>query len=95
MARSFSNVKIVSSFIANEISAVVSRRGYSAASQSQGAVSNSGKVNMMLKKGTEKPSETAWVPDPVTGFYRPETQVKELDPVEMRKMLIRNKNRAK
>ncbi|KAH6813939.1 hypothetical protein C2S51_022957 [Perilla frutescens var. frutescens] len=95
MARSFSNIKTVSSFVANEISAVVSRRGYSAASQSQVVASNSGKVNVMVKKASEKSVETAWVPDPVTGFYRPETQVKELDPVELRKMHIRNKNRAK
>ncbi|XP_057782283.1 protein SENESCENCE-ASSOCIATED GENE 21, mitochondrial-like [Salvia miltiorrhiza] len=98
MARSFSNVKTVSSFIGNQISAAVTRRGYSAASQSQGLGSTSraaGAPNMMLKKGSEKAGESAWVPDPVTGCYRPESNAKEMDPVELRKMLIRSKNRAK
>ncbi|PIM98400.1 hypothetical protein CDL12_29125 [Handroanthus impetiginosus] len=94
MARSFSNAKIVSAFIANEISAVVTRRGYSAATQ--GVVSCSvrtGAPNMMLKKGSDESGKTAWVPDPVTGYYRPENQVKEIDPAELREMLIKNKNR--
>ncbi|KAL0459703.1 UNVERIFIED_CONTAM: Late embryogenesis abundant protein Lea5 [Sesamum latifolium] len=54
----------------------------------------SGAPSVMLKKASEDPSKTAWVPDPVTGYYRPENQVKELDPVEMREMLIKNKIRG-
>ncbi|XP_011079638.1 protein SENESCENCE-ASSOCIATED GENE 21, mitochondrial-like [Sesamum indicum] len=84
MARSFSNLKTLSAFIA--------RRGYAAASPSVGSSSvRSGAPNVMLKTASEDPSKTAWVPDPVTGYYRPENQVKELDPVEMREMLIKNK----
>ncbi|KAL1558380.1 protein SENESCENCE-ASSOCIATED GENE 21, mitochondrial-like [Salvia divinorum] len=99
MARSFSNAKTVSSFIGNQISASVARRGYSAASQGMGS-SGGGRVvgaapNVMLKKGSEKAGESAWVPDPVTGYYRPESKAKELDPAELRKMLIRSKNNAK
>ncbi|KAG6415287.1 hypothetical protein SASPL_122693 [Salvia splendens] len=93
MAGSFSNVKTVSSFIGNQISASLARRGYSAASQGVG--SSGGRVvgapNVMLKKG----SESAWVPDPVTGYYRPESNAKEHDPAELRKMLIRSNNKAK
>ena len=90
MARSFSNVKNVSAFIANQIS----RRGYSAASQ--GVVSGTARVGapkMMMKNGTEESGKTAWVPDPVTGHYRPENMVKEVDPVELREMLLKTKIR--
>ncbi|KAK4487308.1 hypothetical protein RD792_006084 [Penstemon davidsonii] len=94
MARSFSNAKTVSYFIANEISAVLTRRGYAVASQ--GGVSStvrSGAPNMILKKGSEETTKTPWVPDPVTGYYRPENQVKEIDAAELREMLIKNKTR--
>ncbi|KAL1542633.1 protein SENESCENCE-ASSOCIATED GENE 21, mitochondrial-like [Salvia divinorum] len=84
MARSFSSIKIVSSLI----STAVTRRGYSG---------NSGRApNLVLKKGAEKVGESAWVPDPVTGYYRPEMNAKEMDPVELREMMRRkSKNNAK
>ncbi|KAL8530997.1 hypothetical protein ACS0TY_007849 [Phlomoides rotata] len=90
MSRSFSNVKNVSAFVANEIS----RRGYSAASQPQGVVSSAVRVGapkMMLKKGTEESGDISWVPDPVTGYYRPENLAKEVDPAELREMLLKSK----
>ncbi|KAL7151162.1 hypothetical protein ABFS83_04G013100 [Erythranthe nasuta] len=92
MARSFSGAKSVSSFLANEISAALTRRGFAASTQ--GVVSGtvrSGAPNVMLKKGSEEPSKTAWVPDPVTGYYRPENQGNEMDPAELREILIKNK----
>lgn len=72
---------------------IENRRGYSAASQGVGRVV--GAPNVMLKKGSERAGESAWVPDPVTGYYRPESNAKELDPAELRKMLIRSSNKAK
>ncbi|KAI3460796.1 hypothetical protein Pfo_017459 [Paulownia fortunei] len=94
MARSFSNAKTVSAFITSRISAVVTRRGYAAASQ--GGVSNnvrSGAPNVMLKKGSEESAKISWVPDPVTGYYRPENHAKEIDAAELREMLVKNKTR--
>lgn len=72
------------------------RRGYAAASQ--GVVSSSSSVNggrnsVMLKKGGEEAKKnTSWVPDPVTGYYRPENQAKEIDAAELREMLLKHKN---
>ncbi|XP_051118683.1 protein SENESCENCE-ASSOCIATED GENE 21, mitochondrial-like [Andrographis paniculata] len=90
MARSFSNAKAVSAFVANEIS----RRGYAAASN--GVVSSSVRraaPNVMLKKGSDESGKTAWVPDPETGYYRPENAKKVAqDPVELREALIFNKS---
>lgn len=73
------------------------RRGYAAA---QGGVSKSlsgGGVasNMMLKKVVEESGKTtSWLPDPVTGYYRPENQATEIDAAELRALLLKNKIRA-
>ncbi|XP_059298054.1 protein SENESCENCE-ASSOCIATED GENE 21, mitochondrial-like isoform X2 [Lycium ferocissimum] len=86
MARYFSNSKIVSAFIVDSVSAAISRRGYAAASQ--GAV----RSNVMMKKSVEESNKTtSWVPDPVTGYYRPESHVKEVDVAELRNMLLKHK----
>ena len=96
MARSVSHAKLISAFVFDRISVVASRRGYAAASQ--GAVSSSVKgggarSNLMLKKGGEDSAKTtSWVPDPVTGYYRPENHAKEIDAAELRQMLLKHKN---
>ncbi|MCE2055898.1 protein senescence-associated gene 21, mitochondrial [Datura stramonium] len=101
MARSFSNCKVISAFVVDSVSAAIYRRGYAAASQ--GAVSGSvrgggGAVRhnvMMKKKGAEELNKTtSWVPDPVTGYYRPEGHVKEIDAAELRNMLL-NHNKSR
>ncbi|XP_009601603.1 protein SENESCENCE-ASSOCIATED GENE 21, mitochondrial-like [Nicotiana tomentosiformis] len=92
MARSFSNSKIVSAFIVDSLSAAINRRGYAAASQGavRGGVVRS---NVTMKKGVEESNKTiSWVPDPVTGYYRPESHAnKEIDAAELRKMLLKHK----
>lgn len=46
----------------------------------------------MMKKGREESTKnTSWVPDPKTGYYRPENQGKEIDAVELREMLLKRK----
>lgn len=35
-----------------------------------------------------KKEEPSWVPDPVTGYYRPEDKNREIDAVDMRKILL-------
>nr|GMD94426.1 protein SENESCENCE-ASSOCIATED GENE 21, mitochondrial-like [Ipomoea batatas] len=49
----------------------------------------------MKKAGEASRKETSWVPDPVTGYYRPENIAKEMDAAEMRAALIKNKIRRK
>lgn len=95
MARSFSNSKIISAFVSNSVSTFLRRRGYAAASQ--GAVSSVGKggvprSNVMMQKSGEESVKTSWVPDPVTGYYRPEGQGNEIDPAELRKMLLKHRS---
>ncbi|XP_073303457.1 protein SENESCENCE-ASSOCIATED GENE 21, mitochondrial-like [Primulina huaijiensis] len=80
MARSFSNVKTVSALISNKISV------YSVG----GGVSNAVR---MLKNESEEPTKISWIPDPVTGYYRPENKSQEIDAAELRRILIKDKAR--
>ncbi|XP_009596682.1 protein SENESCENCE-ASSOCIATED GENE 21, mitochondrial [Nicotiana tabacum] len=91
MARSFSNSKLISAFVVDTVSSFVSRRGYA----SSAGVRGSGVINIMMKKGGEESSKrtTSWVPDPVTGYYRPESHAKEIDAAELRQMLLKHKPR--
>ncbi|KAF5811093.1 putative Late embryogenesis abundant protein, LEA_3 subgroup [Helianthus annuus] len=85
--------RIVSSFIVDHLS-VVARRGY--ASASQGVVSETAKgsvVAMMKKGGEESKKSSAWIPDPVTGYYKPEGHGNQIDPAELREMLLKHKTR--
>ncbi|PSR94751.1 Late embryogenesis abundant protein like [Actinidia chinensis var. chinensis] len=96
MARSFSNAKILSALVADRVSLALSRRGYAAAAASQGVASGSSrgavtsKGGVMAKKGGEEAGKTSWVPDPVTGYYRPENRAKEIDVAELREILLKN-----
>nr|GMD98401.1 protein SENESCENCE-ASSOCIATED GENE 21, mitochondrial-like [Ipomoea batatas] len=89
MALSFSNAKLV----ADRVSVAVRRGGYAAAAASQGGVSGGGRSGAMKKAGEASRKETSWVPDPVTGYYRPENMAKEMDAAEMRAALLNNKIR--
>ncbi|XP_073049154.1 protein SENESCENCE-ASSOCIATED GENE 21, mitochondrial-like [Primulina eburnea] len=79
MARSFSNVKAVSALISNKISVY-----------SVGGMSNAVR---MLKNESEEPTKISWIPDPVTGYYRPENKSQEIDAAELRRILIKDKTR--
>lgn len=50
---------------------------------------------VMSKKGGEEAASksNSWVPDPVTGYYRPEGHANEVDAAELREMLLKQKTR--
>ncbi|XP_071717029.1 protein SENESCENCE-ASSOCIATED GENE 21, mitochondrial-like [Rutidosis leptorrhynchoides] len=81
--------KLISSFI------VVTRRGFASATQGSvtGSVRGSG-VAMMKKASEESKKSTPWVPDPVTGYYKPEGQTNQVDAAELRELLFKQKNSA-
>ncbi|XP_047329656.1 protein SENESCENCE-ASSOCIATED GENE 21, mitochondrial [Impatiens glandulifera] len=95
MARSIANAKVFSVLIADAIS--VSRRGYSAASSQAPAVTGSvrsGGINLIPTKGSEESLiKSPWVPDPKTGFYRPENHPEEMDAAVLREMVLKNSAR--
>ncbi|CAM8927476.1 unnamed protein product [Rhodiola kirilowii] len=89
MARSLSNVKMVATLISNQISATTNRRGFAAVSQGVEA----SRRNMMAQKPAEK--EPAWIPDPLTGYYRPENVANEIGVAELREMLVKQSKNGK
>lgn len=44
-----------------------------------------------MEQRANQEAESAWGPDPVTGYYRPSNRADEIDPVELREMLLKNK----
>ncbi|PIA61331.1 hypothetical protein AQUCO_00300701v1 [Aquilegia coerulea] len=96
MARSFSNVKLIASLVEN-VSLAINRRGFSAVATQGGgaAVRATGSTSSRMVKQTDVErtmvKEESWVPDPVTGYYRPENRGDEVDVAELREMLLNNK----
>ncbi|KAK9070056.1 hypothetical protein SSX86_010455 [Deinandra increscens subsp. villosa] len=89
MARSISSAKLLSSFVVDQIS-VASRRKYATGNVS-GSLRGSGVA--MRKNGGEEPKvSNPWVPDPVTGYYKPEDQSNQADQADRRDMLLKQKN---
>ncbi|KAG6606956.1 protein SENESCENCE-ASSOCIATED GENE 21, mitochondrial-like [Cucurbita moschata] len=82
MARSFSAVKIASALVSDGLSNTLFRRGYAAAAPQSVAA----RIGAKTVKSTEKES---WVPDPVTGYYRPENCAAEIDAADLRAMLLK------
>ncbi|KAK1316872.1 Late embryogenesis abundant protein Lea5-D [Acorus calamus] len=86
MARSLSNV-IIRSALSDGVPVMISRRGYSATTA---AMEEKKKVAAaVMRKKTE--AEISWVPDPVTGYYRPADRRGEVDAAELRRILLSRK----
>ncbi|KAK3189504.1 hypothetical protein Dsin_029065 [Dipteronia sinensis] len=97
MARSLSNAKLLVVSFSDALSLSVFRRGY-AATGAQGSVSGkggsrSGILEIRAAMKEESGASTAWAPDPLTGYYRPQNRAVEIDPVELRNMLLNPKVR--
>ena len=95
-------IKIVIQHVVNQFSFLLLsyvfwyRRGYAVASDVSSSSSMRGGMSG-IEKGVAKngsgPS-SAWAPDPVTGYYRPINHRDEIDPVELRKMLLNHKGKS-
>ncbi|CAH8388048.1 unnamed protein product [Eruca vesicaria subsp. sativa] len=87
-----SAVKSLSFAASNSLSgSIVLRRSYVATAPgfSKGA---STRVTVgKIKQKAYQEAESAWAPDPVTGYYRPSNRADEIDPPELREMLLKNK----
>lgn len=88
------NAKLISTLIVDQLY-VVARRGFATATQGSvsGSVRGSG-VAMMKKGGEDSKKSTSWVPDPVTGYYKPEGQTNQVDAADqLRELILKQKNR--
>ncbi|KAM3267457.1 hypothetical protein P3S67_032380 [Capsicum chacoense] len=95
MARYFPNSKIVCAFVVDSISAAIQSCADTRMASQVAASSNGRSSNVMMKKVVKESNKTttSWGPDPVTGYYRPESHVKEIDAAELRNMLLKHKPR--
>lgn len=87
MARSFANAKAFSAIVLEGFSNPLTRRGYAAA---RGGVVSVGNKMGPTKSGEDGAStyKVSWVPDPVTGYYKPEN-IKDTDAADLRAKLLR------
>lgn len=76
------------------------RKGYSAVSHGveTGRSGRVGSKNPTVRKPEEMAmmkeesgASSAWAPDPVTGYYRPENRAMEIGAAELREMLLNQK----
>ncbi|GKF20124.1 senescence-associated gene 21, mitochondrial-like protein [Tanacetum coccineum] len=89
------NAKLISTLIVDQLY-VVARQGFAIATQGSVSGSLKGTGVAMLKKGGEADSKksTPWVPDPVTGYYKPEGQINQVDVADqLRELILKQKNR--
>nr|XP_018687043.1 PREDICTED: late embryogenesis abundant protein Lea5-like [Musa acuminata subsp. malaccensis] len=79
-----------------------SRRGYATAAAGTTTTTGSRErlavAEQMVKRappaGAEEAAACSWVPDPATGYYRPANRMGEIDPAELREMMLsHNKSR--
>ncbi|KAI3968548.1 hypothetical protein MKX01_007858 [Papaver californicum] len=92
MAGSLSNTKLVLSALIDGISLSINRsRGItSVASQAVGSsVVRGDKVKKQSAGAVTE--ESSWVPDPVTGYYRPENHADDIDVAALRETLMNQK----
>ncbi|KAL9318879.1 hypothetical protein ACSQ67_015396 [Phaseolus vulgaris] len=96
MARSFTTVKVLSALVADGFSNTLTRRGFAAAAATRSATRGRGASisgNITPKSGEEKgrgAEKVSWVPDPVTGYYKPEN-TNEIDVADLRAMVLGKK----
>ena len=72
-----------------------SRRNYVATSP--GLLSKGGSTRVTvgkLEQRANQEAESAWAPDPVTGYYRPSNCADEIDPAELREDAFEKQSQA-
>ncbi|KAK7303775.1 hypothetical protein RJT34_14691 [Clitoria ternatea] len=101
MARSFSQAKRTLAFALHRrgyavVSDVSARSGLDRFGSRSGMVVGKVEEKGVTRNGSEAASSSSspWAPDPVTGYYRPINHTNEIDPVELRKMLLNHKVRS-
>ncbi|RDX72330.1 Late embryogenesis abundant protein Lea5, partial [Mucuna pruriens] len=72
------------------------RRGYVVASDVSVRVGlrNIGRIEEKPVTRDDSEAYSIWAPDPITGYYRPINHTPEIDPVELRQMLLNHKFRS-
>ncbi|CAL9120580.1 Late embryogenesis abundant protein [Musa troglodytarum] len=101
MARSLSSAAALAASVSHNIALSVNRRGYTAAAAAAAGVRRSVDQKTVARKVVDSTSTAAssstsassnsWVPDPVTGYYRPGNLRAQVDAAELREMSLSHK----
>ncbi|CAL9170460.1 late embryogenesis abundant protein Lea5-like [Musa acuminata AAA Group] len=102
MARALSNSNLVAA-LSDGVALLTTRRGYATAAAGTtttptGSRERLAVAEQMVKRAppaeAEEEAACSWVPDPATGYYRPANRMGEIDPAELREMMLsHNKSR--
>lgn len=60
---------------------------------SMGSMVGKAEERRLMMNISDSEASKAWAPHPLTGYYRPANHADEIDPVELRQMLLNNKVR--
>ncbi|OAY65161.1 Late embryogenesis abundant protein Lea5 [Ananas comosus] len=99
MARALSNAGVFAALYEG-VALLANRRGYSGAAAVMGAGRRGGTAEetaatfMRGRRGASADAEAdavAWLPDPVTGYYRPANRAGEMDAAGLREVLLNPK----
>lgn len=60
---------------------------------SMGSMVGKAEERRLMMNISDSEASNAWAPHPLTGYYRPANHADEIDPVELRQMLLNNKVR--
>ncbi|XP_028786866.1 late embryogenesis abundant protein Lea5-like [Neltuma alba] len=100
MARSLSQSKGIVCLVSDALSSTLHRRGYAVSASPSHVPLNGGRMGKLedtsatATNQSSSEASSAWVPDPVTGYYRPINHSPEIDPAELRLMLLNPKVRS-
>ncbi|XP_020678864.1 late embryogenesis abundant protein Lea5 [Dendrobium catenatum] len=93
MARAFLFATVCRAFICQKrrlsSAAALVTKGQGRATES--APKKNSDTKVVVASDVQNPSTTAWMPDPVTGYYGPANRQKEIDAAEMRGRLFSRK----
>ncbi|KAJ4722152.1 Late embryogenesis abundant protein Lea5 [Melia azedarach] len=99
MARSLSNAKLLVASVADGLSISLGR-GYAAAAEasfarggSRTGIMEKTEIRAAAMKEEAGASSSAWALDPIKGYYKPQNCAVEIDPAELRQMLLNHKVR--
>ncbi|CAH8317146.1 unnamed protein product [Eruca vesicaria subsp. sativa] len=92
-ARSLSGaVKSLCSIASGNLSgSIVVRRSFAATAPGLGKGGSTRVTVGKMELKANQEAESSWAPDPITGCYRPSNRADEIDPVELREMLLKTK----
>ncbi|XP_010931673.1 late embryogenesis abundant protein Lea5-D [Elaeis guineensis] len=99
MARALSGATTLAAALSDGIAVYISRRGYAAVTGTVVSRGRSSAEEKAVRKATVSSgsssgsSSDSWVPDPVTGYYRPGNRRADVDAAELREILLSHRSR--